>query len=96
MEFPATFTRLAGELERTSPVLFDDVPHTVWLISITSPVTGSVQVIVAAKSASGPTHTGEFHISPARLDDEDFSDLVVELMRRIVADDLPPGARELL
>jgi hypothetical protein len=96
-QFRDASAQLAGALERRSPVLFDDVSYTLSLISITSQDTGSVEVIVAAKPAYGPTtHTGELHISPARLDEEDFPDLVVELMRRIVAGDLPPGARELL
>ena len=42
-------------------------------------------------------HTGELHLGRRRLDDLDYvEDAAIEVMKRIIHGDLPPGARELL
>jgi hypothetical protein len=42
-------------------------------------------------------HAGELHVGRGRLDDLDYvENATIEVMKRIIHGDLPPGARELL
>ncbi len=92
------FNTLSRQLEERSPIDIDGTPFTMWLIDIHEhepPRPDAVQVLIGARH-SNESHTGELNINRKRLTEPDFPDLCAETMRRIVTNDLPPGARELL
>jgi hypothetical protein len=93
------FEGLAKRLEDRSPINIDGTPFAISLIDIRElapPGGPSLAVIVGAKSQS-EMHTGELHLGRRRLDDLDYvEDAAIEVMKRIIHGDLPPGARELL
>jgi hypothetical protein len=92
------FDSLAKQLEGKSPIDVDGTPFNVWLIDIHEyePLRpDAIQVLIGAKHAD-ESHTGELNINRKRLVEPDFPDICVETMRRIITNDLPPGARELL
>jgi hypothetical protein len=93
------FEKLSKRLQKRSPIDVDGTPFTVWLIEIRDLHTHdgpAVAVIVGAKSDS-ETHTGELRVGRQRLEDlDDLENAIIEVMKRIINADLPPGARELL
>jgi hypothetical protein len=92
------FENLSRLLETRSPIEFDGTPYAVWLIECRdsrSSGAQSVDVLVGARSQS-QTHTGEVRLTRDRYTDAEINELAVDLTKRIVRGELPPGRRELL
>ena len=91
---------LSARLERRSPIgLLDGSSFEIALIDIRepeSPVALHIDVVVGATYKS-EKFTGELHLGRDRLEDLDYvEEAAVQMMKRIVTGDLPPGARDLL
>jgi len=93
-----SFESLSRLLEAKSTIDIDETPHAVWLIEFRDPSpiqAQSVDVLIGARSQS-QSYTGELHLTRDRYTDQEMVELAIDLMKRIVRGELPPGGRELL
>jgi hypothetical protein len=92
------FENLSRLLETRSPIDIAGTQHAVWLIEFrdASPTGAqSVDVLIGARSQS-QSYTGELHLTRDRYTDAEIVGLAIDLMKRIVRGELPPGGREFL
>jgi len=90
------FEAVSKRLDARSPIDVDGTPFVLHLVEIREADERTVDVIVEAHSDS-EHYTGELHLRRERLDDIDqLEPRIIATIERIIRDDLPPGARELI